>query len=70
MSTNRLTMKCSCCGGWAGRWEQYPNQDEGWGVCYECVQWLKAKRNYTDRDIVSYYGNEGVNWGKEQQQCA
>ena len=33
----KVHLECSCCGGYAGRFEQFWNQDDGYGVCTRCV---------------------------------
>jgi hypothetical protein len=57
-------MECAVCGGDAGRWEQHWNRDTGYGVCAKCVDYVKGK-GATDTDILSLYGKEGLNWGKQ-----
>jgi hypothetical protein len=59
--TRRLT--CACCGGDAGRWQQWWNRDHGYGVCARCVDWM-ARRNTPRFEIEELYGVEGVNWGR------
>lgn len=34
---------CACCGGDAGKWKQWHNQDKGFGLCRKCADWI-AKR--------------------------
>lgn len=60
MTKRRLT--CAVCGDFAGRWEQWFNQDTGFGVCISCVNWMRD-RGTTDDQLRDYYGTEGVNWG-------
>jgi hypothetical protein len=55
--------ECCCCGGDAGRWLQWHNRDEGYGICLDCVTWFRQEKRYTDADIQAYYGTEGVHWG-------
>jgi hypothetical protein len=57
----RKYMKCSCCGGYAGRFEQWHNRDTGYGVCSSCITWLKG-RGVSDTEIKQNYGVEGVNY--------
>lgn len=38
-------LKCCVCGGEAGHWEQWHNQDTGWGVCRTCVDWISTKES-------------------------
>ena len=60
-------LACACCGGDAGRFVQWWNQDTGFGICASCVAWLRADRpgkgpRETADDIRDYYGVEGVNY--------
>ena len=55
-------LACACCGGFAGRWEQWPNQDAGYGVCADCVAWIIARQAMTPEEIQEAYGVEGVNY--------
>ena len=41
MAKRELT--CACCGESAGQWEQWHNQDTGFGLCRKCADWI-AKR--------------------------
>lgn len=36
-------LECSCCGGSAGKWEQFHNQDTGYGMCARCVDSIVAR---------------------------
>lgn len=60
----RLTC-CCCCGSSAGRWRQHWNRDTGYGVCFSCVA-SERTRGTSEQEILSLYGVEGVNWGKEK----
>jgi len=53
---------CSCCGGDAGRWLQWWNQDTGFGICVRCVDWRRS-RGTDAATILDYYGKRGVHWG-------
>jgi len=66
MSKRPTMKKCSCCGGYAGRWVQWPNRDTGWGVCMPCIHWLKG-RHTSDEEIESNYGTQGVHYGTDQE---
>lgn len=37
------SLECSCCGGDAGRWQQFHNQDTGYGMCARCVDSIVAR---------------------------
>lgn len=41
---NKMKQKrCACCGDDAGRWEQWHNQDTGFGICRKCVDWIMTR---------------------------
>lgn len=50
-------LTCACCGGDAGRWTQWHNQDAGWGLCPNCAAWIAGRR---DTDLDRTYGLPGV----------
>lgn len=58
---------CACCGGIAGRYEQWWNQDKGYGICINCVAWLRNGRE-TEEYIKDCYGIEGINFGLPKEQ--
>jgi len=58
---------CCCCGGDAGRWEQWFNRDSGYGMCAKCITWLRG-RGTQEAEIHDLYGVEGVNWGQGSHQ--
>lgn len=62
MSEKKVTLTCACCGKYAGRHVQYPNQDKGFGICSNCVTWLKESHGCSDAFIRTYYGVAGVNY--------
>ncbi len=59
---------CACCGGYAGRWRQHWNQDTGFGICADCVAWLRKPKSEggPPRENEDYirdcYGIEGINF--------
>lgn len=61
-------LACACCGGDAGRWQQWYNQDTGYGVCADCVAWMRKPASATrparesEENIRDYYGVEGINF--------
>jgi len=57
----RRRLTCCVCGCDAGRWEQHWNRDTGFGICPECVAWLKD-RGETDETLRNAYGVAGVNY--------
>jgi hypothetical protein len=46
-------LTCSCCGGDAGEFEQWPNRDKGYGLCASCVVWLRKPREATGQPRMS-----------------
>ena len=62
---SKIYMKCSCCGEFAGYWEQYHNQDTHWSVCKQCVGWIK-RRGMSDEDFRTTYGEPGINYEAEE----
>jgi len=60
-------MICACCGGDAGHYAQWHNQDKGHGICRTCVERVKAHRPFghdpiTPEQFQRTYGIEGVNY--------
>lgn len=64
MTTRRVPLKCACCGTYAGKWEQWPNQDTGYGICQRCVRDLRHERDWPDAEIERVYGKEDIHWGE------
>ena len=60
-------LQCAVCGNYAGRFFQFANQDDGYGICRPCVLWVQEKHGYTPRDIATIYGAEGVNYATKEQ---
>lgn len=56
--TRRKT--CTCCGEFAGRWEQWHNQDLGYGLCRRCVLMIRAKMERSE--FERSYGQPGVHY--------
>lgn len=51
---------CACCGQDAGQWQQWWNQDQGYGVCSRCAL---MERGRTDAEgLRDIYGEEGVHF--------
>lgn len=55
---------CACCGGDAGRFVQWPNQDAGYGLCRPCVEWIQRRGTHTPEEFERTYGREGVHYEK------
>jgi hypothetical protein len=51
---------CCCCGGDAGRFEQWYNRDTGFGICAPCI--VRIRTRETPEEIKSLYGVEGVHY--------
>lgn len=60
-------LECAVCGGDAGRWHQHWNRDTGYGVCRQCIDWLRATNRATEDEIRDNYGIEGVNYAGSNQ---
>lgn len=65
LMTRRRQLTCSCCGGDSGLFQQYHNQDTGYGICAKCVKWQLARGE--DQEQINFrYGTEGVNFAKPE----
>jgi hypothetical protein len=56
-----MSLECCVCGNSAGNWRQHWNRDTGYGVCPDCIKWLR-ERGTTEEEIKDLYGTEGVNF--------
>lgn len=54
---------CSCCGGDAGKFEQWHNRDTGYGLCRKCANWIETRE--TPDDIYRCYGVAGIHYEAE-----
>lgn len=52
---------CSCCGGDAGKFEQWPNRDAGYGLCRKCADWILG-RGETPEEFRRCYGVAGIHY--------
>jgi len=52
---------CCCCGN-ATRGRQWWNRDTGYGICFDCIVWIR-KDGMSEAEIRDNYGMEGVHWG-------
>lgn len=59
---SRSRKVCSCCGGEAGRWEQWYNRDTGYGMCAKCIDFVR-ERGESEDEIRNLYGVHGIHWG-------
>ncbi|WP_234265232.1 hypothetical protein [Hydrogenophaga sp. NFH-34] len=68
-------LKCACCGGEAGHWQQWHNQDTGWGLCRTCADWIMSQpstRTYHNElasplQFCRTYGLPGKNYEPRYQ---
>lgn len=55
---------CACCGAVAGTWQQWHNQDTGYGLCASCADWIierdLRKPEEWRTDMARTYGEPGV----------
>lgn len=57
------TMKiCSCCGAYAGVFEQWHNRDTGYGLCGKCAKWILVDRKMDADEFHRCYGIEGCHY--------
>lgn len=59
MTRKPQPLTCTCCGGDAGKWHQFWNQDTGYGLCASCASWI-ASRGYSQEYLDETYGKEGL----------
>lgn len=59
-------LKCSCCGGDAGRFAQWPNRDTGYGICPRCVTWALDERQESPEEFRRNYGIAGIHHATTQ----
>ncbi len=59
-------LECCCCGNGAGNFKQHWNRDTGYGICADCIAWLRA-RGTTEEEIKDLYGVEGENFANRLQ---
>lgn len=55
-------LACNCCGGMAGRFVQWFNQDTGYSICRSCLDGQYIARGESAATIRDYFGVEGVNY--------
>ena len=53
---------CACCGSDAGRWAQWWNRDNGWGICGDCVDWMLTRPGESAETVTRAYGEPGVHY--------
>ena len=56
-------LRCACCGDDAGHFNQWHNQDDGFGLCARCADWIiereQRKPEEFRTDMVLTYGEPG-----------
>lgn len=55
------TLTCCCCGE-ATRGRQWWNRDTGYGICPQCVEYVRSKGE-SEEEIAKLYGERGIHWG-------
>lgn len=50
MAVRPTNLTCACCGQSAGLWHQFFNQDDGFGICQACVDWIVERG---DGDLIA-----------------
>jgi hypothetical protein len=60
MARKLYHMDCACCGGLAGKHEQWFNQDLEYGVCTKCAIWIASREGWNN--VFDCYGIPGRNW--------
>jgi len=55
-------LDCACCGGGAGRWQQWHNRDAGYGVCRRCADWMLDELAQSRIEFRQCYGVPGVHY--------
>jgi predicted amidophosphoribosyltransferase len=63
IGTTNLT--CSSCGE-RTTGKQWHNRDTGYGLCPKCVKTIKARSDYSDEQMKSDYGVEGINYNVKE----
>jgi hypothetical protein len=61
------SLECCCCGGNAGKFKQWWNRDDGYGICPDCIKDFRAK-GMSEKEIRDCYGVEGVNFAKQVEE--
>ncbi len=67
MKDNVRTLTCSCCGATC-RGRQWHNRDTGYGLCSDCVVWIRQRGKETPEEFTRCYGTEGVHFNVQEVQ--
>lgn len=62
MTTKKSEKDCTCCGGEAGQWAQWWNQDTGYTVCESCLELCGGGQ--TPGDFTLCYGQPGEHYAR------
>lgn len=57
---NLIDLECCCCGLFAGRYEQWWNRDNGYGICWQCAN--EESFRLDPETMKSYYGIKGKHY--------
>ena len=61
-------LTCTHCGNGAGRFEQWWNNDTGFGACRPCIDWVAGLRGgMTAEQIKESYGIEGRHYAADRK---
>ena len=63
MNNKIHNLTCAVCGSYT-KGRQWHNRDTGYGVCTDCITWIKSRNHYdsTPDQIKSCYGIDGINY--------
>lgn len=50
----KRNMTCACCGEYAGRFEQWWNRDNGYGICPRCAKQEFERDHYEATECYGY----------------
>ena len=64
--SRRRHLTCTCCGSSAGNFEQFWNQDNGYGMCGDCIDW-ELDRGTSQDELKLRYGEPVVNFELTQK---
>lgn len=64
----QMVLRCTACGAPTPAYEQWPNQDIGYGICPRCRDMVVKK--YGERRLQWLYGNRGVHHSIEESNAS
>lgn len=59
------TLICCCCGQ-STKGRQWWNRDTGYGLCNNCIECCKEKRDEDGSEFKSCYGINGIHYNLEE----